>query len=83
MSHEQPPQPAIMAISQQQAPLQSSQIESGVDYGNSAALGAKSVFTTAGYESTINKSRQLVMQPPQPETSPTAQQHKVSALLVS
>ena len=61
LSHEQPQQPIIMAISQQQAPLQSSQIESGVDYGNNAVPGAKSVFTTAGYESTINKSKQLVM----------------------
>ena len=56
-SHEQHQQPTIMATSQQQVPLQSSQIESGVDYGNNAVLGAKSVFTTAGYESTINKSK--------------------------
>lgn len=61
LSHEQPQQPIIMAISQQQVPLQSSQIESGVDYGNNVVPGAKSVFTTAGYESTINKSKQLVM----------------------
>ena len=38
------------------------QIENSVDY-NHATQGSKSVFTIAGYESTINKSKQLVMQP--------------------